>query len=66
METNEINKFCGFCDDAFSTLLDAYQVKDWGMSWPMFVARACIEFTCSVNNWFTYKIGEDENGNESY
>lgn len=35
-----INEFNGMCDDLFTTLLDSYMMKEWGMTWEEFVNQA--------------------------
>lgn len=57
-----INDYCGFCNDAFSTLLDAYQMKDWGMTWENFIGQAWKEFTNCANEWAKEPIGEGDEG----
>lgn len=47
----EINEFCGFCDNTFDTLLDVYQMKDWGMSWLEFITVAYCEFGKKFAEW---------------
>ena len=32
-----IEKFCGVCSESMSTLLEVYQMKDWGMTWAEFL-----------------------------
>lgn len=55
-----IDDFCGVCSNAFSKLLDAYQMKDWGMSWQEFLEQFVKEVSWSVENWKKERIGEDE------
>lgn len=52
----EINEFCSFADDAFSTLLEAYHMKNWGVSWQFFVQRAAVEFTIKANEWLNEEV----------
>lgn len=56
----EINNFCGFCDDAFSTLLDAYQMTDWDMNWKEFILKAGAEFVKKVEMWQFENVDGDE------
>ena len=35
-----IDEFNGMCDDLFTTLLDSYQMTDWGMTWEEFLNQA--------------------------
>lgn len=55
-----INDYCGFCNDAFQTLLDAYQMKEWGISWKEFIMQAAKEFQNDVENWADESVGENE------
>lgn len=55
-----INDFCGVCSNAFSELLDAYQMKDWGMSWQEFLEQFAKEISVSVENWKKERVGEDD------
>lgn len=48
-----IEEFCGVCSQTMSTLLDAYQMKDWGMTWVEFLEQ----FTCEILD----TIGEYQN-----
>lgn len=40
----EINKYCGFADQVFATLCEAYQMKDWNMSYSQFLVKAHAEY----------------------
>lgn len=51
-----INSFSGFVDEAFETLLDSYQMKDWGISWENFVSLACQEFLQASEGWKAEEI----------
>lgn len=55
-----IDKFSGFCSEAFSTLLDAYQMKDWEMSWEEFIIKAQEEINANMEKWKGYAVGEEE------
>lgn len=55
----KVNEYCGFCEDAFNTLLDAYQMKDWGVSWELFIQTAAVEFVTEANKWLKEKVGEE-------
>lgn len=48
-----IEKFCGVCSKTMLILLDAYQMKDWGMTWVEFLEQ----FTCEILD----TIGEYQN-----
>ena len=45
-----INDWCGVVDDVFDTLLDAYQQKDWKMSWDEFLTAAQEEIDDFFDN----------------
>ena len=56
-----IEKFCGVCDQAFETLLDAYQMKDWGMTWDEFLDQFEKELQEKMVHWRkSFKDEEDE------
>lgn len=55
-----IEKFCGFCDDAFDTLLDAYQMKDWDMTKQEFFQQAVKEFASTFQKWIDNMEDEEE------
>lgn len=56
-----IEKFCGVCDQAFETLLDAYQMKDWGMTWDEFLDQFERELQEQMVAWRkSFKEDEDE------
>lgn len=55
-----INDWCGFCEDAFQTLLDAFQMKDWGISWREFIQQAAKEFQNVAESWAYEAVGEDD------
>ena len=56
-----IEKFCGVCDQAFGTLLDAYQMKDWGMTWDEFLDQFERELQEQMVAWRkSFKEDEDE------
>lgn len=44
----EINNFCHFLDDMYSTLLDSYTMKDWNMSWSGYLEQAQIEIKQAI------------------
>ena len=48
---HKIENFCGVCDQAFETLLDAYQMKDWEMTWNEFLDEFEKELQESMKNW---------------
>ena len=45
-----INDWCSVVDDVFDTLLDAYQQKDWKMSWDEFLTAAQEEIDDFFDN----------------
>ena len=55
-----IEQFCGVCSDAMSTLLDAYQMKDWHMTWKEFLEQFSYEMMGMVEKWKTDALREDE------
>ena len=55
-----IEQFCGVCSDAMSTLLDAYQMKDWHMTWKEFLEQFSYEMIGMVEKWKTDALREDE------
>lgn len=52
-----IDEFCGACSEAMSTLLDAYQMEDWKMSWKEFLKQFLREMTDTIER---YQIDEEE------
>lgn len=58
-----INNSCGFLDSVFDTLLNAYQMKDWGMSWFEFLRQAQEEMYEAMEGWADtalYEEGKEE------
>lgn len=55
-----IEKFCGVCSDAMRTLLDAYQMKDWGMTWVEFLEQFTCEMLDTIGEWQSNAMKEDE------
>lgn len=55
-----VNKYCCFLDNMFSTLLDAYTMKDWKMSWEDFIEQAKIETIQRMDKWKEEKVLEDD------
>lgn len=54
-----INSFCGVCDQAFETLLDAYQMRDWEMTWEEFINQFEKEIQDKIKLWKKEEIGID-------
>lgn len=46
-----IEKFCGICSENMSTLLEVYQMKDWGMTWAEFLDEFIKETLETVDKW---------------
>jgi hypothetical protein len=46
-----IEKFCGVCSESMSTLLEVYQMKDWGMTWAEFLDEFIKETLEIVDKW---------------
>jgi hypothetical protein len=46
-----IEKFCGICSENMSTLLEVYQMKDWGMTWAEFLDEFIKETLETVDEW---------------
>ena len=55
-----IEQFCGVCSDAMSTLLDAYQMKYWHMTWREFLEQFSYEMMGMVEKWKTDALRKDE------
>lgn len=55
-----INEFCGINHEVFSTLLDAYQMIDWNMSWEEFLNQFSLEINTSIEKWKKEKVGIEE------
>ena len=54
-----IEPYCEVCDKTFSTLLDVYQMKDWGMTWGEFLNQFEKEIQDEIKNWKKEEIGVD-------
>jgi hypothetical protein len=52
-----IEEFSGVCSEAMSTLLDAYQMEDWKMSWKEFLKQFLQEMVDTIEH---YQIDEEE------
>ena len=46
-----IEKFCGICSESMSTLLEVYQMKDWGMTWVEFLDEFIKETLETADKW---------------
>lgn len=46
-----IEKFCGVCSESMSTLLEAYQMKDWEKTWEEFLDEFTKEILETVDKW---------------
>ena len=46
-----IEEFCGICSESMSTLLEVYQMKDWGMTWAEFLNEFTKEILDIINKW---------------
>lgn len=46
-----IEEFCGICSENMSTLLEVYQMDNWGMTWVEFLNEFIKEMTETVNDW---------------
>lgn len=55
-----IEEFSGVCSNAMSTLLDAYQMKDWEMTWAQFLEQFSGEMLDTVNKWKNEVFDEEE------
>ena len=55
-----IEEFCGVCSDAMHTLLDAYQMQDWGMTWVQFLEQFTGEILDTIGSWQSEAINEEE------
>ena len=55
-----IEPYCGVCDKIFSTLLDVYQTKDWGMTWGEFLTQFEKEIQDEIKVWQQEEIGVDD------
>ena len=55
-----IEEFCGVCSDTMRTLLDTYQMKDWGMTWVEFLEQFTCEMLDTIGEWQSNAIKEDE------
>ena len=51
-----IEEFSGVCSDAMSTLLDVYQMKDWGVSWVEFLTQFTEEILATIEEWKNEEI----------
>lgn len=54
-----IESFCGVCSQAFETLLDAYQMRDWEMTWEEFINQFEKEIQDDIKLWKKEEIGID-------
>lgn len=55
-----INEFCGVNEQIFSTLLDAYIMEDWEMTWEEFLNQFMVELAPSFEEWKKEKVGIEE------
>jgi hypothetical protein len=46
-----IEKFCGICSENMSTLLEVYQMKDWGMTWVEFLEKFTEVILDTIGEW---------------
>ena len=53
-----IEEFSGVCSDAMSTLLDVYQMKNWGMTWEKFLAQFEEEILATIEKWKNEEINQ--------
>ena len=61
-----IESYCGVCEQAFETLLDAYQMKDWEMTWSEFVDQFEKEIQDEIKIWKKQEIGVDNQSTLCY
>lgn len=54
-----ILEFCEIDETIFSTLLDAYQMIDWKMSWEQFIIQAQKEINKKMEKWKQENIEEE-------
>ena len=55
-----IEEFCGVCSKTMSILLDAYQMKDWGMTWVEFLEQFTCEILDTIGEYQNEALKEDE------
>ena len=53
-----IEEFSEVCSDAMSTLLDVYQMKNWGMTWEKFLTQFTKEILATIEEWKNEEIIE--------
>ena len=44
-----IENFCGICSESMSTLLEIYQMKNWGLTWAEFLKEINKEILDTIN-----------------
>lgn len=54
-----IESYCGVCSQAFGTLLDVYQMRDWEMTWEEFINQFEKEIQDEIKLWKKEEIGVD-------
>lgn len=55
-----VDEYCGFTNEVFSILLDAYQMTKWDLTWEEYIEQARQEINERMDKWKLEPVDEDE------